>query len=129
MVVTAVRRQRVGRGQEASACSIYHSSTGALACAASKLEKAADWLDNQSHAGSRGGGLRAPHAAALPANEKDSELARVVRDCAKLAEGQLKGLASQSAKLALFNRAPLDVASAPVADASGSAGASPMPDA
>jgi Cop9 signalosome subunit 5 C-terminal domain len=81
-----------------------------ICCAAAKLEKAAEWLDHQRYA-SRGGGLRGPGAVAAAAvaavgETESNELERVVRDCTKLAESQLKGLASQVVKHSLFNNAP-----------------------
>lgn len=64
----------------------------AAALAAQKLEKAQSWLDSQ-----RMGPAGTPGKA--------NELSKVVKDCEKVAEEQLKGLSSQAVKSALFNRA------------------------
>lgn len=40
-----------------------------------------------------------------PNPSKPSELSKVVKDCTKVAEEQLKGLSNQAVKSALFNRA------------------------
>jgi hypothetical protein len=66
------------------------------ACAALKLDKASCWLDGQRFG---------------PGKSKSNELAKVVKDCSKLAEEQLKGLTNQVVKNALFNK-PLQSISA-----------------
>jgi hypothetical protein len=58
-------------------------------CAALKLDKASGWLDGQRFNSGKG---------------KSNELQKVVKDCSKLAEEQLKGLTNQTVKNALFNR-------------------------
>ena len=64
----------------------------AVFCAAQKLEKAGSWLE--MHRGPR-----------TLTTKGDNELQKVVKDAAKVAEEQLKGLSSQAVKHALFNRA------------------------
>lgn len=63
-----------------------------LWCAALKLDKASCWLDGQRFNSGKG---------------KTNELQKVVKDCSKLAEEQLKGLTNQTVKNALFNRSLL----------------------
>lgn len=55
-----------------------------------KLDKAACWLDGQRFTGK--------------AKETENDLTKVVKDCSKLAEEQLKGLTNQVVKHVLFNR-------------------------
>lgn len=63
--------------------------------AALKLDKASCWLDGQRFSSAKG---------------KGNELQKVVKDCSKLAEEQLKGLTNQTVKNALFNRPHLQTA-------------------
>lgn len=55
-----------------------------------KLDKAACWLDAQRFTGK--------------SKETENDLTKVVKDCSKLAEEQLKGLTNQVVKQVLFNR-------------------------
>ena len=60
-----------------------------------KLDQASCWLDGQRFSSGKG---------------KANELQKVVKDCSKLAEEQLKGLTNQTVKNALFNRPLLQTA-------------------
>eukprot|EP00892_Ulva_mutabilis_P012713 jgi/Ulvmu1/9814/UM056_0055.1 len=55
-----------------------------------KLDKAACWLDGQRFTGK--------------SKDAENDLTKVVKDCSKLAEEQLKGLTNQVVKQVLFNR-------------------------
>lgn len=55
-----------------------------------KLDKAACWLDGQRFSGK--------------AKDSENDLTKVVKDCSKLAEEQLKGLSNQVVKQVLFNQ-------------------------
>lgn len=70
---------------------------GQLTDIASKLEKAAEWVDGRGRMG--------PRVLSSKGDSKD-ELKKVVKDSKTLAEEQMKGLASQLMKQALFNCRP-----------------------
>ena len=55
-----------------------------------KLDKAQCWLDGQRFSSK--------------SKESENDLTKVVKDCSKLAEEQLKGLTNQVVKQVLFNR-------------------------
>lgn len=78
--------------------------------AALKLDKASCWLDGHSFRTGKG---------------RANELQKVVKDCSKLAEEQLKGLTNQTVKNALFNRPLLQAAEQASTQASAQASAQP----